>query len=138
MPVQLHLKMDWLLYLVIGAGSAGLGSGLTAWFMSKKEPVPIIVKEEVAKEQIEVQKNLTQPDLIKEACSAVFIKENGESLCRELFCRMTTRGIDSKTSGTECESISNTINKAFILKICEKEKTTEDKKDCIDFFDRRI
>tara|TARA_Y100000592_G_scaffold52086_1_gene82369 strand:- start:457 stop:867 length:411 start_codon:yes stop_codon:yes gene_type:complete len=136
MPARLRLKMDWLIYILIGAGSAGAGSGITAWLMGKKEP--IVVKEEVAKEQIQVQKNLTQPDLLKEPCSKDYIKENGESLCRELFCRMTTRGIDSKTSGAECESISNTINKLVILKACDKKETAEEKRSCIEFFDRRM
>lgn len=130
------LKMDWIIYIAIGVGSAGAGSAVTYWLTKKSEPV--VVKEEVAKEQVEVQKNLTQPDLLEIPCSLDYITAHGESLCRELFCRMTTRGIDSKTSGAECESISNTINKSLILGICGAKKTKEDRRECIEFFDRRI
>jgi hypothetical protein len=129
--------MDWLLYIGIAIGSAGAGSAIT-WFFTKPDPPPIVVKEEVAKEQIEVQKNLTQPDLLEVPCSLEYITKHGESLCRELFCRMTTRGIDSKTSGAECESISNTINKSLILSVCGAKEAKEDRDECIEFFDRRI
>ena len=130
--------MDWLVYILIGVGGAGAGSGVTAWLLNRSKPDPIIVKEEVAKEQIEVQKNLTEPDLLEVPCSIDYIKEYGEGLCREMFCRMTTRGIDAKTSGIECEKISNTINKLFILKSCNSNKSKEDKLECINFFDRRL
>tara|TARA_R100000329_G_scaffold144040_1_gene128486 strand:+ start:391 stop:789 length:399 start_codon:yes stop_codon:yes gene_type:complete len=130
-------KMDWLVYFGIGVGSAGVGAAVTYWF-TKNPPPPIVIREEVAKEQIEVQKNLTQTDLLKVPCSLEYIKDNSEALCREMFCRMTTRGIDSKTSGSECESISNTINKSFILKICASKSTSEEQRSCIEFFDRRI
>ena len=126
--------MDWLVYVAIGLGSAGVGAGVTWYAMTdKKQPV-----EQIAKAQIEVQKNLTEPDLLEVPCSIDFIKEYGEGLCREMFCRMTTRGIDSKTSGSECESISNTINKTLILDVCGREETPETKTQCIEFFDRRM
>jgi len=126
--------MDWLLYIGIGLGSAGVGAGLTWWIISDdNKPV-----EQVAKAQIEVQKNLTEPDLLEVPCSIDFIKSYGEGLCREMFCRMTTRGVDSKTSGAECESISNTINKTLILTVCGRKTGIDEQRKCIEFFDRRI
>ena len=127
--------MQWAIYGAIGLGSGGAGSAITYWLT---RPAAVIAVEEVAKQQIEVQKNLTEPDLLAVPCSLEYIKERGEGLCREMFCRMTTRGIDSKTSGTECESISNTINKALILEVCAVKPEAEEQRKCIEFFDRRI
>jgi len=93
------------------------------------------LKDTVSKGQIDVQKNLTDLDLVKESCSEVFIAKHGNGLCRELFCRMQQRGIDSKTSGSECQSISNINNTITIIKQCEdNKKTEEDKSDCTDLF----
>ena len=93
------------------------------------------LKDAVSKGQIDVQKNLTDLDLVKESCSEVFIAKHGDGLCRELFCRMQQRGIDSKTSGSECESISNINNTITIIKQCEEDKKTEeDKSECTDLF----
>jgi len=94
------------------------------------------LKDDVSKGQIDIQKNLTDLDLVKESCSAEFISIHGNGLCRELFCRMQQRGIDSKTSGSECESISNINNTLTIIEQCEKIKTNdkEDKQDCEELF----
>ena len=127
--------MEWLLYIGLSLGSAGGSSALTYWITRKPEQPQT---EQVAKGQIEVQKNLTEPDLLELPCSLDYITARGEGLCREMFCRMTTRGIDSKTSGSECESISNTINKALILEVCAKPTELDEQKKCIEFFDRRI
>jgi len=81
--------------------------------------------------------NLTAPDLLKVACSAEHIEKNGDLLCREMFCRMQSRGIDAKTSGVECEQISNVNNKRAMMEICEK-IPTDKQKACDDFFDMRI
>lgn len=81
--------------------------------------------------------NLTAPDLLKVACSAEHIEKNSDLLCREMFCRMQSRGIDAKTSGLECEQISNVSNKKTMLEICEK-MPVEKQKSCYDFFDKRI
>lgn len=81
--------------------------------------------------------NLTAPDLLKVACSSEHIDKYGDMLCREMFCRMQTRGIDAKTSGTECEQISNVSNKKAMMLTCDtlQEPT---RKECYDFFDKRI
>ena len=81
--------------------------------------------------------NLTAPDLLKVACSAEHIEKNGDLLCREMFCRMQTRGIDTKTSGLECEAISNVSNKRVMMKSCDELDELK-RKDCYAFFDKRI
>ena len=108
---------------------------------NKVEPVEEVNIEEIIKSTMEIHKpslNLTEPDLLKVPCSSEFIeKQNSDLLCREMWCRMTTRGIDSKTSGSECEQISNIQNKKVILEECLK-LDPEDSKACIDLFDRRL
>ena len=81
--------------------------------------------------------NLTEPDLLKVACSAEHIEVSGDLLCREMFCRMQTRGIDTKTSGLECEAISNVSNKRVMMKSCDELDELK-RKDCYAFFDKRI
>lgn len=124
--------MTWL-YALIGGLVLGSG-GSAAFFLLKKKPAEPV--EEVAKEQIEVQKNLTEPDLLEVPCSQAYIDLKGQDLCREMFCRMTTRGIDAKTSGAECEEISNLINSKAMLKACSDLKEDE-QRECYDLFFRR-
>lgn len=131
----MRIKMDWWLWLLIGAGS-GAG-GVSIYHLLKPPPPPVIVREEVAKEQIQVQKNLTATDILEVPCSTEFIKEHSYGLCRELYCRMTTRGIDSKTSGQECEDISNVNNKTAIMLVC-KHDDIDRQKACLEYFDRRL
>ena len=49
-----------------------------------------------------------------------FIEKNGPGLCREIWCLMQTRGVDSKTGESYCESISNINNSIKIIKLIEK------------------
>lgn len=127
--------MDWIL-LVIGllAGIAG-GAGVTAGVMKNKEP-------RIIEKTIEVDRSLSNADLLKVPCSKEYIKENGEALCREMFCRMNTRSGNQSNaaSAKECEAISNTINKSYVLKKCKDlSKGDADKeKACVEFFDRRL
>ena len=146
----------WLVAgLVVGAG----GTGLTLKLLEKEEkPVaPVVVSEgQAVVKQQDVVLQLTDLDLVKEACSSKFIVTDNQSalLCRELFCRMQQRGVDAKTGAAECEKVSNVANKIAIHTFCTEsvgeEKVIEgsentyqfidpDKlKSCIDFFDRRL
>ena len=125
-------EMTWL-YALIGGLVLGSG-GSAAFFLLKKKPDEPV--EEVAREQIEVQKNLTEPDLLEVPCSQAYIDLKGQDLCREMFCRMTTRGIDAKTSGAECEEISNLINSKAMLKACS-DLQEDQQRECYDLFFRR-
>ena len=90
--------------------------------------------DQIASGQIDIQKNLTAPDLIEYACSKEGLEAN-PLVCREMFCRMQQRGIDSQT-GDECEEITNVINSLEILKACEgKEDGVYNA--CIRIFEKR-
>ena len=147
--------------LLVGGG---IGFGVTK--IGDEPSDPIIIEDNTAEKQQDVVLQLTDLDLVKEACSSEFIvtKDQGDVLCRELFCRMQQRGIDAKTGANECEAISNVKNKITIHDFCtqtstktvvEPTTTLEDGletsvvteitvidsaafKSCVEFFDRRI
>ena len=110
-------------YLIIGLSGAILGGATTLIITKKKnEPVsqpaePIIIQpvDPVG----DVAKQLTNLDLLVEPCSAEYIKENGDLLCREMYCRVMGRGVEAKTSGAECEEIANVANSQIIINHCE-------------------
>lgn len=119
----------------------GVALTTSAWVVvERNQPEPETINvEDIVKSTIALHKpseNLTEPDLLKVPCSLEYIATNGDLLCREMFCRMTTRGIDSKTSGGECEQISNIQNKLVILKECQP--FGGDSKECVELFDRRL
>lgn len=123
---------------LILSGLIGLLIGVGGTVLATKDRQPIIIQpsEDVAKGQIEVQKQLTQTDLAQEACSKAFIDTYGPLLCRELFCRMQQRGVDAKTSQIDCEEISNTANSIEILTAC-KDKVDEERRTCEELFFKR-
>ena len=157
----MEYKMEWIL-LAVGLLVGG-GAGFGIAHIGKKDK-PIIVQDNTAEKQQDVVLQLTDLDLVKEACSSEFIvkQEQGPLLCRELFCRMQQRGVDAKTGSSECESISNVSNKIAIRAFCKAAVSGEQKeitigesgeetktifppevdqdklKQCIEFFDRRI
>ncbi len=118
--------MTWI-YTLVGGLIAGIGG--TVLLIKSRSPSADPVQPII--EQIEVQKNLTEPDLLEVPCSDAYIEKHGEGLCREMFCRMTTRGIDSKTSGQECEEIANLLNSLQMLDACSDKDPLE---DCYDVF----
>ena len=86
--------------------------------------------------QQEIIKQLTENDIIAPICSKSYLEKNGPLLCRELTCLQFTRGIDSKTGGSQCETISNIQNTKIIRKECTDEDPAK-KQACIDLFWRR-
>jgi hypothetical protein len=110
-------------YFLIGLGGIIIGGVSTLVITKdKKEPVsqpvsPIIV--EPVDPVSDVAKQLTNLDLLVEPCSAEYIKENGDLLCREMYCRVMQRGVEAKTSGQECEEIANVANSQIIINHCE-------------------
>lgn len=127
------IGIDVIIAAVIGLG-LGAG-GVLVFNHQKKEPVPVVVKTHEGTE--EAIKNLTALDLTEPICKPEFIKEKGNLLCRELTCLQFSRGLDSKTAGSQCESISNIANKIQILKACESISDEDKKKECIDVFWKR-
>lgn len=127
--------------LVLLGVFGGIAITTSTWVVvERRKPEPESVNiEEVIKATIalhEPSANLTDTDLLAVPCSMEYIGEHGDLLCREMFCRMTTRGIDSKTSGGECERISNVSDKLLILEECSK--LGEAYEQCVDLFDRRL
>lgn len=152
--------------IIIGVVAFLLGGGVVFGITkATEEKNPIVVQDNTSEKQQDVIIQLTDLDLVKEACSSKFIvdQKQGSLLCRELFCRMQQRGVDAKTGANECESISNVSNKVAIREFCELAATIEETKvsvaieegeettttfpaqtdtdkvkQCIEFFDRRI
>ena len=103
----------------------------------KAEPVVVAVGgDEVARGQVEVQKELIDLDLLVVPCSKEYIEAKDDLLCREMFCRMQQRGIDAQTSQQDCSEISNLANTKVIQGSCEKLEG-EVREACIDLFFKR-
>ena len=108
-------------YILIGLGGLAVGSLTTIAITKDKtesQPVSPIIIEPVDPVS-DVAKQLTNLDLLVEPCSAEYIKENGDLLCREMYCRVMQRGVEAKTSGAECEEIANVANSQIIINHCE-------------------
>tara|TARA_R100000152_G_C6743555_1_gene167256 strand:+ start:416 stop:820 length:405 start_codon:yes stop_codon:yes gene_type:complete len=122
--------------LLVGIGGT---VGIQVATKPKPQEKPIIVAvggDEVAKGQTEVQKELIDLDLLVEPCSKEFIKDKDALLCREMFCRMQQRGIDSSTSQIDCSEISNIANTKEIQDAC-KGLQNEALDQCTDLFFKR-
>ena len=137
----MKIKEDRMItaYLLIGLGGIVVGGVSTLVITKKKEepvsqPVEPIIVQPVDPVS-DVAKQLTNLDLLVEPCSAEYIKENGDLLCREMYCRVMGRGVEAKTSGQECEEISNVANSQIIINHCEtfideKEECYEKYREC--------
>jgi hypothetical protein len=77
---------------------------------------PVIVQPP---SESEIDKKLTNLDLLEIPCSQDYIATFGDGLCREMFCTMFTRGDSSQTSGQQCEQIANVNNTISMLKYCD-------------------
>ena len=85
--------------------------------------------------KIELQKNLTAPDLLEVACSKEYLDSHGDLLCRELFCRLQTREGDG-ASQQECESMANISNSLHIIRACG-DTIAPDWETCVETFEKR-
>lgn len=124
-------------YILIGLGGLAVGSLTTIAITKDKtesQPVSPIIIEPVDPVS-DVAKQLTNLDLLVEPCSAEYIKENGDLLCREMYCRVMQRGVEAKTSGAECEEISNVANSQIIINHCET--FIDDKEECYEKYRER-
>jgi|TARA_R110000796_G_scaffold251881_1_gene384360 hypothetical protein len=77
------------------------------------------IQSDISKGKIDIQKNLTAPDLLNVACSKEYLLSSDDLLCREMFCRLQTREGDGAAQ-SECEEISNVSNSLSVLKDCAK------------------
>ena len=98
--------------------------GITASKGDKDQNTSNIIKEigkiggKIEAANAEATKKLTNTDLLAIPCSEKYLKDNGESLCREMFCRMNRQGDGKGSSGSECDQIANTINSDLQIKTC--------------------
>jgi len=133
--------------IIISALSGGLVVGGTMYAIDKRgessnkqttELVTAIgsIKSEIAEAQLITTKNLTDLDLLKEPCSKEYIKEYSNLQCREMFCRVQTRGLDAAASQSECEEISNIQNSLIILDACNDREIVA-YQACINIFSKR-
>ena len=76
------------------------------------------LKSDLESARADATRNLTEPDLLEVACSSDYMVEQGDLLCRELFCRMNRQGDGAGASGAECDSISNQANSVLMMGIC--------------------
>lgn len=76
------------------------------------------LKTPLADAQGDVMRSMTDQDLLQVACSKEWMSDKGDSLCREMFCRMQNRGLDKGATTTECENISHITNSKAKLNSC--------------------
>lgn len=132
---------NMLLTITIAALSGLIVGGVTTAAVVHKRQQdqnttpPIIVQDQVATEQQEIIKQLTNLDMLVQPCSTEYINQNSDLLCREMYCRIMTRGIDSQTSGQECEEISNVANSKIMIKHCET--FLDDREECYEKYRER-
>ena len=92
-------------------------------------------EDKTSQAQQEIIKQLTNLDIVEKICAPEYIdKHNSDLLCRQLSCLAFSRGIDSQTSGKECEEISNVQNTISIIEYC---KGQTEGTLCYDLFWRR-
>lgn len=118
---------------IILAGLIGVLLGVGgAKALEKRQPT---IEDTTATQQQEVIKQLTDLDVIKEICAPEQTQtKEGLLLCREMTCLVYSRGIDSQTSGKQCEEISNIQNTMSMIEYCNEQ---EDGSICTDLFWRR-
>lgn len=112
-----EIKMEWIL---LGVGLLVGGAGGFFASQATKPQTPVVIEQPPPVTGSEAGNKLADIDLVEVPCSAEFIKENSDLLCRELFCRMQQRGIDSKTSSADCSAISNMNNTLALIDTIEK------------------
>ena len=125
--------MTILQALALGLGIGTVGTtGIYIWIDQKSKKWEVMqenqsktiealasIQADIQKGEIELQKNLTAPDLLKVACSQEYLSSNDDLLCREMFCRLQTREGDGAAQ-SECEEISNVSNSLSVLESCQK------------------
>ena len=118
---------------IILAGLIGVLLGVGgAKALEKRQPT---IEDTTATKQQEVIKQLTDLDVIKEICAPEQTQtKEGLLLCREMTCLVYSRGIDSQTSGKQCEEISNIQNTISMIEYCNEQG---DGTLCTDLFWRR-
>jgi len=131
-PENQRKKREQTMTEIILAGLIGVLLGVGgAKALETKTPV----QDTTATKQQEVIHQLTDLDVIKELCNPEQTQtQDGLLLCREMTCLVYSRGIDSQTSGKQCEEISNIQNTMSMIEYCNEQG---DGSLCTDLFWRR-
>ena len=121
---MVEIILAGLIGVILGVGGAKA--------LENKKPA---IEDTTATKQQEVIKQLTDLDVIKDICNPEQTQtQEGLLLCREMTCLIYTRGIDSQTSGKQCEEISNIQNTISMIEYCNEQG---DGSLCTDLFWRR-
>jgi len=131
------VKMEPITWIVLALGllvGGGAGAGITAKLVKNNEPT-VVIDNSAATVQAETAQALSDLDLIEPLCVAEYVSENGDGLCRELFCWAQTNSTTGEANGVACEAISNLNNTQTILAVCEIGTATYE--DCLDAFRER-
>jgi hypothetical protein len=101
-------------YVVVGVASLLVGVGGTVALTPKAAPVePVVV---VPNEK--VQEQLSNLDIVMPVCTTEFIQQNGDGLCREMFCFAQSNSTVGAAGEKGCDAISNINNTKVILATC--------------------
>lgn len=109
--------MTWIIVAAV-AGLVVGGGGVFAFTHDDKPAAPVVVADVSAQKQAEVQVNLSNLDIVKPVCTAEFIKDNGDGLCREMFCFAQANSTTGAAGEKSCDAVSNVNNTLVILKTC--------------------
>jgi hypothetical protein len=110
-------------------GSVVTGGTVLAINKSQQEQQDIdkVIKSletQFEKAQASAVVNLTETDLLQIPCSSEYIKDKGDLLCREMFCRMNRQGGGQNSNGgagatsQECSDISQASLNKLKLETC--------------------
>lgn len=97
-------------------------------------PVVVVPTEQAAVTQQEVVLQLSDLDIVADACTAEYVEKNGNGLCRELFCWTQTNSTTGETSGISCDAISNLNNTLLVISACAAQNQPD---ECLRLFRER-
>jgi hypothetical protein len=109
--------MTWIIVAAVAGLAVGGGSVFVVTH-NDKPVAPVVVADVSAQKQAEVQVNLSNLDIVKPVCTSEFIKENGDGLCREMFCFAQSQSTTGAAGEKGCDAISNINNTKVILATC--------------------
>ena len=107
---------------IIIAAVAGvlLGGGIVFGVTHKGTAVPptTVIPDTTAVGQATAVVALTNLDIVKEVCAPAYIKEQGDGLCREMYCLAQANSTTGAATEKVCDAISNLNNSAIIASKC--------------------
>jgi hypothetical protein len=128
--------MTWIIVAAV-AGLAVGGGGVFAFTKDDKPVAPVVVADVSAQKQAEVQVNLSNLDIVKPVCTAEFLKEHGDGLCREMFCLAQANSTTGAATEKTCDAISNLNNTRVILAACGDVADERRRAECFQTFRER-